>query len=241
MQDVRPGNKMKFYYDLHIHSDLSPCSSSDMTPNNIINMSLIKGLNIISITDHNSTFNLPAAMELSHEEGIKVIPGIEVTTKEEVHVLCYFKELKNAMEFGSIIYDSLPFIKNKIEIFGEQNIYNSKDEKTGSLEKLLLNASIYTIEDLYSLVKKYKGAMIPAHINKMTDGILGVLGFMPFQLKIDYVEVYSKIPIDSKIIEKYKVLNNSDAHQLIDISEAVNYFELNNIDDVYRYLGMEEL
>ncbi|MDD3226480.1 MAG: PHP domain-containing protein, partial [Tissierellia bacterium] len=129
---------MKFYYDLHIHSDLSPCSSRDMTPNNIINMSLIKGLNIISVTDHNTADNLPAVMELSHKAGIKIIPGLEVTTKEEVHVLCYFKKLDKAMEFGRIIYDSLPFIKNNPEIFGEQNIYNSKDEITGTLEKLLI-------------------------------------------------------------------------------------------------------
>ncbi|MDD4089595.1 MAG: PHP domain-containing protein [Tissierellia bacterium] len=236
MQNVRLGNKMKFYYDLHIHSDLSPCGLSDMTPCNIVNMSLIKGLNIISITDHNSAGNLPAAMEISRKAGIKVIPGLEVTTKEEVHVLCYFNKLSNAIEFGSIIYDSLPFIKNNPEIFGEQNIYNSKDEITGTLEKLLINASKYTIEDIYSIVKKYNGVMIPAHINKMTNGILGVLGFMPINLKIELVEVYSKIPINNKLTEKYKVLHNSDAHQLIDISEAVNYFELNDINDIYDYL-----
>lgn len=229
---------MKFFYDLHIHSDLSPCGLSDMTPNNIINMSFIKGLNIISVTDHNSTENLPAVMELSKGSGLKVIPGIEVTTKEEVHVLCYFKELDNAMKFGSIIYNSLPFVKNNPEIFGEQNIYNSKDEIIGTLEKLLINASLYTIEDIYNIVKNYNGIMIPAHINKLSNSILGVLGFMPFNLKIDFVEVYLKMPLDKKIAEKYKVLNNSDAHQLIDISEAINYFELSNINDIYDFLSL---
>lgn len=229
---------MKFYYDLHIHSDLSPCSACDMTPNNIINMSLIKGLDIISVTDHNSAGNLRAVMELGNKTGIKVVPGLEVTTKEEVHVLCYFKELDNAIEFGNIIYNSLPFIKNNPEIFGEQNIYNSKDEITGTLEKLLINASQYTIEDIFSIVKKYDGVMIPAHINKMTNGILGVLGFMPINLRIETVEVYSKMPINGKIAVKYKVIYNSDAHQLVDISEAVNYFELNDINDIYNFLGM---
>ncbi len=229
---------MKFYYDLHIHSDLSPCGSNDMTPNNIINMSLLKGLNIISVTDHNTTSNLPAVMEASEGTGIEVIPGIEVNTKEEVHVLCYFKNLENAMEFGSIIYDSIPDVKNNTNIFGEQNIYNYKDEIKGSLEKLLINASSYTIEEIYSIAKKYNGIMIPAHINKMSNSILGVLGFIPFNLRIDFVEVYSKLPISNKITEKYRVIYNSDAHQLIDISEAINYFELNNIDDVYNYLSL---
>ncbi len=229
---------MKFYYDLHIHSDLSPCGSNDMTPNNIINMSLLKGLNIISVTDHNTTSNLPAVMEASEGTGIEVIPGIEVNTKEEVHVLCYFKNLENAMEFGSIIYDSIPDVKNNTNTFGEQNIYNYKDEIKGSLEKLLINASSYTIEEIYSIAKKYNGIMIPAHINKMSNSILGVLGFIPFNLRIDFVEVYSKLPISNKITEKYRVIYNSDAHQLIDISEAINYFELNNIDDVYNYLSL---
>lgn len=223
---------MKFFYDLHIHSDLSPCGNSDMTPNNIVNMSFIKGLNIISVTDHNSTLNLPAIMEAAKETNIKVIPGIEVTTKEEVHVLCYFKKLDDAMEFGEIIYSSLPLIENNPEIFGEQNIFNCKDEIIGSLDKLLINASLYTIEEICFLAKKHNGVMIPAHINKLSNSILGVLGFMPFNLKIDFVEVYSKIPIDNKIIEKYKVLYNSDAHQLIDISEAVNFFELSDINDI---------
>ena len=229
---------MKFFYDLHIHSALSPCGNEDMTPNNIINMSLIKGLNIISVTDHNSTSNLPALMEVAKEAGIMVIPGIEVTTKEEVHVLCYFNDLDRAMDFGGIIYDSLPDIKNKPDIFGRQNIYNYKDEISGSLDKLLINASIYTIEDIYFLALKYKGVMVPAHINKISNSILGVLGFMPLNLKIDFVEVFNESPISSKIREKYKILFNSDAHQLIDIAEPNNYFDLSDIYEVYEYLGM---
>jgi len=229
---------MKFFYDLHIHSDLSPCANGDMTPNNILNMAIIKGLNIISVTDHNSTKNLPPVMELCKDAPIMVIPGIEVTTKEEVHVLCYFKELKHAMEFGDIIYNSLPPVMNKPEIFGLQNIYNSNDEITGSLEKLLINATPFTIEDIHSMAKEYNGIMIPAHINKMSNSVLGVLGFMPFNLKIDFVEVYPKTPVNKKIIEKYKILYNSDAHQLTDISEAVNSFELNNISDIYDLFSL---
>ncbi|HRC80786.1 MAG TPA: PHP domain-containing protein [Sedimentibacter sp.] len=230
---------MKFYYDLHVHSDLSPCSSGDMTPNNIINMSLIKELDIIAVTDHNSAGNLRAVTEVGNKAGIRVIPGLEVTTREEVHVLCYFKDLENAEEFGKVIYESLPPIKNNPEIFGEQNIYNSNDDIIGTIDKLLINASNYTIEDINFMVEEYRGVMVPAHINKMTNGILGVLGFMPPDLKIDFVEVYSKLPIDDKITKKYKILVNSDAHQLIDISEKVNYFNLSSIDDVYSFLKLE--
>jgi len=229
---------MKFFYDLHIHSDLSPCGNSDMTPNNIINMSNIKGLNVISVTDHNTAGNLPAVLMLGEKAGIKVIPGIEVTTREEVHVLCYFNKLMDALTFGDIIYSSLPNIKNNTVIFGEQNIYNCKDEIVGIMDKLLLNASSYTIDDVCALAKYHHGIMVPAHINKKSNSILEILGFIPKNLKIDFVEVYSKTEISKKLVENYKVLRNSDAHQLADISEAENFIELDNIDDIYNYMNI---
>ncbi len=230
---------MKFYYDFHIHSDLSPCGNKEMTPNNIVNMSLIKGLNFISLADHNTAKNLPAITEVGERVGVKIIPGIEVTTKEEVHVLCYFRDLKDAVTFGDLIYDSLPPIKNIPEIFGQQNIYNSKDEIIGTLEKLLINACPYSIEDIFDMVKDYQGVMVPAHINKLSNSILSILGFMPENLKIGLVEVYQKLPVDKNIFKNYKVLYNSDAHQLTDISERVNFLDVNSMDEVYDFLFEE--
>ncbi len=232
---------MKYYYDLHIHSDLSPCASEDMTPSNIVNMSYIKGLNIISVTDHNTTENLPSLLQLCDNRGIKFIPGIEVTTKEEVHALCYFMNLDRAMEFGRLIYDSLPDIKNIPSIFGQQNIYNNKDEVTGTLDKLLLSASGYSLEEVCSLARRYCGTMVPAHINKKTNSVLGILGFIPPGLKINFVEIYTKTEINEKDIKKYKIIKNSDAHYLTDISEAVNSIELNNADEIYKYLFINNL
>ena len=226
---------MKIYYDLHIHSDLSPCAHSHMTPNNIVNMSCIKGLNIISVTDHNSAKNLPAVMKVS-ENKIKTIPGIEVTTREEVHVLCYFKNLYEASEFGDIIYESLPDIKNNPSLFGSQNIYNEEDEITGNLEKLLLSASGFSIRELGIATKEFHGVMVPAHINKKTNSILEILGFIPDNLKVDFVEIFNKLQIDDKLLKKYKILINSDAHILTDISEPVNYIELSSVDEVFDYL-----
>lgn len=227
---------MKFFYDLHIHSDLSPCGNNDMTPNNIVNMSYIKGLNIISVTDHNTTQNLPAIMELCDKANIKPIPGIEVTTREEVHVLCYFREINNAMQFGKLIYDSLPDIKNIPSIFGQQNIYNSKDEITGTLNKLLINATSYSLKELCILAEKYHGVIIPAHINKKANGLLEILGFIPCDMKINFIETYPNSILNNKLIENLIVLKNSDAHMLTDISEAVNFIELKSIEDIYNYL-----
>lgn len=230
---------MKYYYDLHIHSDLSPCGSEDMTPNNIVNMSYIKGLNIISVTDHNTTENLPAILELSKSIGLLAIPGIEVTTKEEVHVLCYFEDICDAIKFGRLIYDSLPSIKNIPSIFGKQNIYNSSDEIIGSLDKLLINASPYSLNEINIMIRKYHGIMIPAHINKKSNSLLGVLGFIPNNLQINLVEIYSKLEVSEKLIKNCKIIKNSDAHNLTDISEKENFMELKSIENIYEYLEIK--
>lgn len=230
---------MKLFYDMHIHSDLSPCGSDDMTPNNIVNMSWIKGLNIISVTDHNTTGNLPVVSELCDKTGIRLVPGIEVTTREEVHVLCYFKDLYDAQQFGGLIYESLPDISNIPSIFGQQNIYNIRDEITGTLDKLLINASRYSLTEICSLAGQHHGIMIPAHINKKSNSLLGVLGFIPSDIKIKFVETYNRADIDEGLIRNLKILTNSDAHRLVDISEAENYIELNDSVEIYQYLGIE--
>lgn len=227
---------MKFYYDMHIHSDLSPCGDDDMTPNNIVNMSYIKKLNIISVTDHNTTENLPAIVDLCEKVNMKAVSGIEVTTKEEVHVLCYFRELNSALQFGRIIYDSLPNIKNIPSIFGKQNIYNSLDEITGTLDKLLINASGFTLKEVCDMSFNHHGIAVPAHINKKSNSILGVLGFIPSDLNFNFAEVNSKNFTDFNLIKNLNIIKNSDAHKLTDISEAENYFELDEIQHIYNYL-----
>ncbi len=183
---------MKLSVDMHIHSVLSPCGDIDMTPNNIINMAYIKNLDVISITDHNTMLNVDAAIKIAEKRGIIVVPGIEVTTREEVHVLCYFESLEYGMGFQKIIYEGLPNIKNKEEIFGEQLILDDNDKLKGTLDKLLINSTKYTIDQVYELVKKFNGVMIPAHIDKKSYSILSVLGFIPENLKIETVEITKK-------------------------------------------------
>lgn len=229
---------MKYFYDLHIHSDLSPCAHSNMTPNNIVNMSYIKGLHIISVTDHNSTKNLPAIIKANNNK-IKIIPGIEVTTKEEVHALCYFKNLYVAMQFGDIIYASLPDIKNNTKLFGQQNIYNENDEITGILDKLLLSSSSFSLKEINNMTEEYHGIMVPAHINKKSNSLLNVLGFIPDNLKFDFIEIDNNAIINEKFIKKINVLKNSDAHILTDISEPINYMELKYVDEVFEHLRIK--
>ncbi|QAT62221.1 PHP domain-containing protein [Acidilutibacter cellobiosedens] len=237
---------MKYSFDMHIHSSLSPCASDDMTPNNIVNMAYIKKLNIISITDHNSMINVSSAEKIAYKRGILLIPGMEVNTKEEVHILCYFRNIEEGLEFGKLIYDSIPDIKNAEKFFGQQLALDEEDSVIYREEKLLTSASSYSIDEIDKLVKKYNGIIVPAHIDRKSYSILSVLGFIPKNLDISTVEISSEC--NEEMIEKmnikgiYNIITNSDAHDLWQINEAENFMELSslNLNEVFRYLRNKE-
>lgn len=225
---------MKCYYDFHIHSALSPCSDNDMTPNNIVNMAYIKGLNAIAITDHNTTKNVRAAIKIGMELGITVIAGMEIETKEEVHILSLFPTIELAEKAEKIIRAHLPQIKNNETIFGEQRIIDENDNVIGKEEQMLITATSLSINDVFSLVHSCGGVAIPAHIDRHSYSILSNLGFIPDELNISTIEISKKTEDIEEYLknlsftQKYLVIRNSDAHYLGDISEKNNYIEVDN-------------
>lgn len=211
-------------YDLHIHSCLSPCSDNDMTPQNIAAMSALKGLNVIAITDHNSCKNCAATIEAAQIYDIIVIPGMELTTSEEVHMLCLFYDLASALRFDEYVYRHLLPIKNNIKIFGEQLLCNAQDEITGSVENLLINSTDISLDNLWELVTEYNGIIIPAHIDKSSTSIISNLGFIPPESKFNSVELKDLKMLDqltnsNPILSSCHIISSSDAHYLEDISE----------------------
>ena len=225
---------MKCYYDFHIHSALSPCSDNDMTPNNIVNMAYLKGLNAIAITDHNSTKNVRAAIKIGKELGITVIAGMEIETKEEVHILSLFPTVELAEKAEKIIRANLPKIMNKENIFGEHIIIDENDNIVGKEEQMLITATSLSINDVFSLVRNCGGVAIPAHIDRHSYSILSNLGFIPDELNISTIEISKKTEDVEEYLknlsfaQKYLVIRNSDAHYLGDISEKINYIEVDN-------------
>ncbi len=225
---------MKAYYDFHIHSALSPCGDMDMTPNNIVNMALLKELDIIAVSDHNSALNLPAVLSCAKDSGLLVVPGMEVESAEEVHLLCLFPDLDMISAFGEIISQNLPDIKNRTEIFGEQVIFDEQDHKIGMVDNLLVTAARLSIEEVKELCGQFGGVMIPAHVDKSAYSILSNLGFISPELGVSTVEISRNLPLTQakeqiKEIEPYRVISDSDAHYLWDISEREHYLELPNL------------
>jgi len=228
------------FYDFHLHSALSPCGDNDMTPNNIVNMAAISGLDAIALSDHNSIKNVESAMKVGKKCGVSVIPGMEVETEEEVHILTLYPDLDSAKEASKYVYDALPNIKNREDIFGEQLIMDENDEIIGKEEKMLISPTALSIARLFDIVKGVGGLFIPAHIDRHSYSILTNLGFMPDDLDIKIVEI-SKNTEDVKAfldgrpeLLKYKVLRNSDAHYLEHISQKDASLNLDNAFDIFK-------
>lgn len=237
---------MKVYYDFHIHSGLSPCGSEDMSPNNIVNMSLIKGLDVIAITDHNGIANARVTVEVGHNAGLLVIPGMEIQTVEDVHIVALFKHIDALETFYDEIKDQRLLIKNKPERFGDQLIFNQEDEVVSYEENYLITPFNLTIDKIIEIAKGYEGIVFPAHINRNSFSIIKSLGFIDASLDIKNIEWYGKRPDDAesygnRMFKPYRELINSDAHELINISEKENYLEVSEktIEAIFDTLNKE--
>lgn len=229
---------MDIAVDLHIHSALSPCAADDMTPNNIVNMALLKNLDVISITDHNSCDNVESIVKVA-DSRILVLPGMEVQTKEEVHLLCYFENVDKLLDFGRLIDSKLPNIANAPEIFGNQFILDEEDHIIGKKKQMLISSVNLSIEQVLDAVSDMEGVIIPAHIDRSSYSIISQLGFIPENLESGMLEVSKKDSEFSKIYPQGKILYSSDAHNLWQILERESFLSVDNISllDVLYRLG----
>ncbi len=209
-----------YFADLHIHSCLSPCGDNDMTPADICGMAKLKGLEVIAVTDHNASANLPYVQKAADFYDLLLIPGMEITTREEVHMLGYFPDVDTAVAFGEFLKPHMPRGKNKPSFFGHQWVMNEDGEVLREEETLLIGASDLTLEAAAKTVREWGGVPVPAHINRGSNGLLVNLGFVPPDISFTAVEVWRALPCSHSAQEGRVVLHSSDAHYLGDILEA---------------------
>ncbi len=222
----------RYYYDLHIHSCLSPCGDEDQTPANIAGMAMLCGLNIVALTDHNTTKNCPAFFAAAKKYGIIPVAGMELTTSEDIHVVCLFETLEDAMRFDEFVASRRAGVKNRPEIFGRQPVVDENDEILYEEDELLLYATAISIDEVPSAVREFGGVCYPAHIDRDANGIIAVLGDIPPDHEFDYFELHSGERID-EFSEKYGIAKerfiiSSDAHYLTDLRDKEFYFELDD-------------
>lgn len=236
----------KYRAELHVHTVLSPCAMVEMIPPLIIREAQSKKIDILAITDHNSTLNCAAVIKAAEGTGITILPGIELHTREEVHVLCIFEKLQLAEEFQSIVDQYYPSGENDMDIFGPQYVVDHTGEFIKYEEHILSQATHLSIDEAWSHVHRLGGLFIPSHIQRSLFGILPTLGFLPQNISFDALEICRNISFEEAVrqnrsIQGYPFIRNGDAHDLIGIVGynifAISKPSLSEIKLAFQYLN----
>ena len=202
-----------------------------MTPYNLVNMAKILGMDIIALTDHNSCQNCKSAIKVGESIGLTVVPGMELCTVEEAHVVCLFPDIDSAMSFSDFVIAGMPDVKNRPSIFGDQFIMDSADGITGTQEKLLTLASNISISYVQDTVSQYGGVCYPAHIDRSSFSVISNLGMITPDMKFSAAEMTDdadreKLKKEHPILNGAKIMSGSDAHYLENMKEAAHKIEL---------------
>ncbi len=223
----------KFRTDLHIHTLLSPCGDLEMSPVNIVSLASKSGLDIIGITDHNSTRQCELVWKLARNSDLTVIAGCEMTTKEEVHCLGLFEDFDALHVFQNFIDQHLIFIPNNTSLLGYQLVVDEEEKIVEEIENYLGSSLNVSIEEVEQKVHELCGIFIPAHIDRPRNSLYSQLGFFPPELKVDALQI-SKLSDEKSIREKYQISRDislvkfSDAHYPVDLGKTYTYFEMEN-------------
>lgn len=214
--------------ELHIHTVLSPCAGVEMIPPLIVRSALSHGINLIAITDHNASENVAAVIKAATGENLHVLPGMELQTQEDVHVVCLFDTVDQLTQFQILVDQNLPDIKNNAEYFGEQFIVDYTGEFVARKEQLLITATRLSFEKAFQAVNELGGLFIPAHVNRQTFGLFYHLGFIPPGLEIDALEISRHIsPEEARNeypqLKDFPLIQSGDVHYLDDFY-GVNQF-----------------
>jgi PHP family Zn ribbon phosphoesterase len=234
--------------DFHIHTLLSPCASLDMSPDRIIAMARMKGLNMIGITDHNTTRQCKTVWEIGKDYEIHVLPGAEVTTREEVHCLVFMKNFEMLDQFQLFLDNCLPDIKNDPAKFGYQVVVDRNNIIIYEEEKFLSGALSVSLDQLIEAVHRLNGLAIPAHIDRIRFGLTGQLGFIPDGLQADAMEIsfpgnLSRFRQKYPSISQYSLITGSDAHDPDQIGLRFSYFDTDQADfpTIATFLSLKQI
>jgi 3',5'-nucleoside bisphosphate phosphatase len=237
----------QFRTDLHIHTLLSPCGDLEMSPANIVSLAKLRGLDIIGITDHNSTKQCKLVWELGRRVGLTVIPGCEMTSREEVHCLGLFGDFEALELFQEFLDEHLTIIPNDPSLFGHQVVIDEADNILEELDNYLGASLDVSIEELEQKVHELSGIFIPAHIDRPRNSLYSQLGFLPPELKIEALQI-SKLADERVVREKYRIkpeitlVRFSDTHFPDDLGKTYTLFEMEEptFDEIRKALRKED-
>jgi PHP family Zn ribbon phosphoesterase len=217
-----------------------------MSPKNIVLAAVKKNLDIIGITDHNSTRQCRIVAAEAEKLGLTTYMGVEVTTKEEIHCLAYFDSVEKLEQFQKHLDTTLPNVKNNPDLFGYQVVVDENENITYEEEKLLISALSLGIDQVEELVHQLDGIFIPAHVNKSKDSITSQLGFIPSSLKADALELTKFISTENfqnqnPNTKRFTFIHSSDAHQLATIGDSFTYLQMKSTSFSEFYMALNNI
>lgn len=230
--------------DLHVHTCLSPCAEVKMSPTTIVKRAKARSVHILGICDHNSAENAPAALEAARRHGVHVLPGMEVTSSEEVHLLALFDALEPVRQLQEIVYRHLPG-ENDEEAFGMQVVVNADDEVLCFNRRLLIGATTLRVEEIVKEIRSLGGLAVAAHIDRESFSLIGQLGFIPDDLALDALEISPALSYEDAM-RRYSpslpLLHASDAHKEEEIGRCCTRFlvEKASIGEIKKALRGQE-
>ena len=230
--------------DLHIHTCLSPCAEVRMSPATIVKRAKACGVDIIGVCDHNSAENNQAALEAARRYGVHVLPGMEVTSLEEVHIIALFDALKPVLQLQEMVYQKLPGVNDE-DAYGMQLIANVDDEVLGFNQRLLIGATTLPVEEIVNNIRSLGGLAIAAHIDRESFSLISQLGFIPDNLALDALEISPALSYEDAV-RRYSpslpLIHSSDAHKEDDIGRCCTRFLIKkaNIKEIRKALRGQE-
>lgn len=224
--------------ELHVHSVLSPCGAVEMIPPLIVEEALDRQIDLIAITDHNASANCSAVQEAARGTKLIVLPGMELQTEEEIHLLCLFDTLEQIKKWQVDVDSSLPDLQNNPDYFGEQFVVDSTGEFIRHEDRLLLTSSTFTLQQAIARVSELGGMAIPAHIDRKANGLISMLGFVPDNLPVDALEITRRItPTEMRSkypsTAAYPLIPGGDVHHLDDFyAGTIFWLEEPNLKEI---------
>jgi PHP family Zn ribbon phosphoesterase len=215
--------------DLHIHTCLSPCGELAMSPRAVVDRARAVGLDLIAVTDHNTTENAAAVIEAAKGTGLAVLPGIEMTTAEEVHILGLFDAGADLGPFQAEVYRNLPDVPSKKKFIEDQVIVDAEDYVTGFSPRCLFGATVFPVQQAVDLIHRYGGLAVACHVDRESFSIVSQLGFIPPGLGLEAVEISSRLTVAEARqtlgpFDPLPVVRFSDAHKPEEIGTATTDF-----------------